>query len=94
MTFEWDILYGDFFDRICARMDTDPKDALLGYKFEVDPKRSIVRLASDNSATFNAMLEKTKDRIACARTRAVILEIHDLVLFIWFISVNCLLTHL
>jgi hypothetical protein len=79
LTFEWDIPFGDFYDRICARMDLDPKDAALGYKFEVDPKKTIIRLPMNDVTPFNTMLEKAKSRIARARTRAVILEIHNLV---------------
>ena len=37
IAFERDVLYGDFYDRICAGMELEPKDAMLGYKFEVDP---------------------------------------------------------
>jgi hypothetical protein len=84
ITFEWEILYGDFYDRICARMDLDPKEAALGYKFEGDAKKSIIRLPSNDSMTFDTMLDKVKSRIARARTRAVILEIHDLVGLSWF----------
>ena len=71
-------------------MDLDPKDAMLGYKFEADPKKSIIQLPSDNLTTFNMMIEKTKSRITRARTRAVVLEIHDLVRFIRFVRTNCL----
>ena len=88
VTFEWDIPYGDFYDRVCARMDLDPKEAILGYKFEVDPKKSIIRLPSDNLTVFNTMLEKTKARIQRARTRAVILQVHDLVCPIWYIRLT------
>lgn len=79
IAFEWDTLFGDFYNRICARMDLDPKDASLGYKFEVDPKKSIIQLPSNDPTAFNTMLEKAKSRIARARTRAVVLEIYDLV---------------
>lgn len=79
IAFEWDILCGDFYDRICARMDLDPKEAVLGYKFETDTKNSIVRLPSNDPTTFDTMIEKVRSRIARARTRAVVLEIHDLV---------------
>ena len=85
IAFEWDTLFGDFYDRVCANMDLDPKDAVLGYKFEVDPKKSIIRLPSNDLVVFNTMLEKVKSRIARARTRAVVLEIHDLVCFIYFV---------
>lgn len=60
-------------------MDLDPKQAVLGYKFDVEPKNTIIRLPSNDSVTFNTMLDKIKARIARARSRAVVLEIHDLV---------------
>jgi hypothetical protein len=66
-------------------MDLDPKDTMLGYKFEVDAKRSIVQLPLNNPVAFNTMLEKVKSRIARARTHAVVLEIHDLACFICFV---------
>lgn len=84
IAFRWDVLYGDFYDRLCARMDLDPKEATLGYKFEPDSKKTIIRLPQDDPDTFNLMLEKIKSRIARARTRAVVLEIHNLVRLIWF----------
>ena len=43
IAFERDILYGDFFDRVCARMDLNLEEAILGYKFDADAKRTIVR---------------------------------------------------
>lgn len=63
-------------------MDLDPKEATLGYKFEVDPKKSIIRLPSNDPTIFDTMLNKTKSRVSRARTRAVVLEIHDLVCFV------------
>lgn len=84
IAFEWDVLYGDFYDRVCARMDLIPEEAILGYKFDVDSKRNIILLPQNGPDVFNSMLDKTKSRIARARTRAVVLEIHDLVRSIWF----------
>lgn len=80
--FDWDVLHGDFYDRVCARMDLDPREAILGYKFESDSKRSIIRLPPNDPDIFDAMLEKIKSRISRARTRAVVLEIHNLVCFV------------
>ncbi|KAF9781634.1 hypothetical protein BJ322DRAFT_1023023 [Thelephora terrestris] len=79
ITFEWNVLFHDFYDCICARMDTNMDDAMLGYKFDSDPKKSIIRLPSNNSTAFDTMLEKVKSRITRARTHAVVLEIHNLV---------------
>ena len=69
-------------------MDLDPREATLGYKFDALPKKSITRLSPNDPAAFNAMLEKVKSRIAPARTRAMVLEIHTLVCFIWFANLT------
>ena len=84
IAFEWDILYGDFFDRVCARMDLNLEEAILGYKFDADAKRTIIHLPQNGSDVFNLMLDKIKSCIAGAQTRAVVLEIHDLVCSILF----------
>ena len=93
IAFEWDTPLGDFYDRVCARMDVDPRTARIGYKFEVDPKRSIREIPPGNTTGYNAMLDKVKDRIARARTRQVILEIHNLVRLFCCLSIiiltNC-----
>ena len=62
-------------------MDVNTADAVLGYKFETDPKKSIIQLPSNDPVAFDTMLEKAKSRIARARTCAVVLEIHNLVEF-------------
>lgn len=94
ISFQWDILPGDFYDRVCARMDIDLKDGMLGYKFESDAKKSIVRLPSNDLAAFNSMLEKAKSRIRRARTRVVILEIYDLVCLVCFACASYFLRYL
>ena len=60
-------------------MDLNPNKAALGYKFEGDPKTSIIQLPPNDPAIFDTMLEKVKSCTKCAQTHAVILEIHDLV---------------
>ena len=60
-------------------MDLDPKDAMLGYKFDIEAKKSIIHLRPDDPVAFSSMLEKVKSRIVRSRHRAVILEIHNLV---------------
>ena len=60
-------------------MDLDPRDATLGYKFDTDPKRSMIQLPPNDPVAFDTMLEKTKSKMARARTRSVVLEIHNLV---------------
>lgn len=67
-------------------MDLNPKDAVLGYKFEVNPKKSIVQLPSNKPTSFNTILEKVKSHMGHACTRAVILEIHNLVIFMLFVT--------
>ena len=85
IAFEWDIPFIDFYNHICACIDLDPKDVALGYKFKVDPKKSIVWLPSNNPVAFNTMVGKVKSHITRACTCAVVLEIHNLVYFIDFV---------
>ena len=82
IVFEGDTPYGDVYDHVCAHMDLNPNKAALGYKFEGDPKTSIIWLPPDDPAIFDTMLEKVKSHTKHAQTRAVILEIHDLVRYI------------
>ena len=82
IVFEWDVLHGDFYDCVCAQMDLDPREVTLGYKFESDPKKNMIQLPQDDPDIFDAMLEKIKDCISHARTRAVVLEIYNLVCYI------------
>lgn len=91
IAFEWDIPYGDFYDRICARMDLDPTEATLGYKFDSEAKNRVIRLPPNDSTVFDVMLDKTKSRIARARTRPVLLEIHNLVCLFLFMYPDHLL---
>ena len=81
IAFQWDVLYGNFYDHICARMDLDPKEVILGYKFELDPKKNMIQLPQNAPDVFDTMLKKTKSHIAHARTHTVVLEIHNLVHF-------------
>ena len=74
-------------------MDLNPSDATLGYKFDTDPKRSIIQLSSNDSVTFDTMLEKAKSKIAHARSCPVVLKIHNLVCIVCFIITVIFLTY-
>ena len=88
IVFEGDTPYGDVYDRVCAHMDLNPNEAALGYKFEGDPKTSIIWLPPDDPAIFDTMLEKVKSRTKCAWTCAVILEIYNLVRYIYSLGLT------
>ena len=72
------LAFDDFFERVCANMDVQPADAILGYKFSggrvSDPAN---RLA--NAEDLAQAMSQAIDKIKRARTREVILEIHNLV---------------
>ncbi|KAF7966489.1 hypothetical protein HWV62_38126 [Athelia sp. TMB] len=71
------IPFEDFFSRICARMDLDPLTASLGYKYASDRVRDPPHQLSNEQELWVAM-EKGVNKIRHARTREVILEIHNL----------------
>jgi hypothetical protein len=78
-----DIPFVDFFSRVCARMDLDPLDARLGYKYGSDRARDPPNQLSNEEELRNAM-EKGRNKLRLARTRGVILEIHNLVCQFFF----------
>jgi hypothetical protein len=73
-----DISFQDFFSRVCARMDLDPLEAALGYKFHTDRAHDPPHQLSNEDELRNAM-SRGKELIKNARTRTVSLEIHNLV---------------
>jgi hypothetical protein len=67
-------------------MDLNPLDAALGYKYASDRVRDPPhQLATEDQ--LRAAMEKGINKIRLARSREVILEIHNLVSFILFSSV-------
>lgn len=73
-----DIIFGDFFSRVCARMDISPTDALLGYKFSGDPARTLPYHLSNEEELHDA-IKKGIGKMKRSRTREVFIEIHNLV---------------
>lgn len=73
-----DIPFEDFFSRICAKMDLDPANAELGYKFHNDRVRDAPHQLS-NDQQLREAFEQGCDLIKRARSRRVVLEIHNLV---------------
>ncbi len=73
-----DISFQDFFSCVCARMDLDPLEASLGYKFHTDHARDPPHCLSNEEELRGAMLHG-EDLMKRARTRVIYLEIHNLV---------------
>jgi len=72
------LIFNDLFERICANMDIQPANAILGYKFSGDRVSDPAnRLA--NAEDLAQAMSRATDKIKRARTREVILEIHNLV---------------
>ncbi|KAH9066997.1 hypothetical protein EDB83DRAFT_2181108, partial [Lactarius deliciosus] len=72
-----DIIFGDFFSRVCAHMDISPTDALLGYKFSGDPVQAAPYHLTNEEELREAM-KKAIEKMRRARTREVFVEIHNL----------------
>jgi hypothetical protein len=73
-----DISFADFFSHVCARMDLDPLDANLGYKYGSDRVRDAPNRLS-NEEELRMVMEKGRNKLWLARKREVVLEIHNLV---------------
>ncbi|EDR13469.1 uncharacterized protein LACBIDRAFT_322428 [Laccaria bicolor S238N-H82] len=72
-----DLPWNDFFDRICANMDLIPANAVLGYKFSGDRISDPPNRLANAEDHVQAMARAT-EKIKRARTREVVLEIHNL----------------
>ncbi|KIJ96350.1 hypothetical protein K443DRAFT_10688 [Laccaria amethystina LaAM-08-1] len=72
-----DLSFQDFFSRVCARMDLDPLEALLGYKYPGDLARQPPYRLTTNEELREAMAKRI-EKIKRARTREVFMEIHNL----------------
>ena len=73
-----DIIFADFYSRMCANMDLNPDEALIGYKFHTDRAKDAPRQLS-NEAEYLAMMQEMIRRILAARTRNPVLFLHNLV---------------
>jgi hypothetical protein len=78
-----DIGFEDFFSRVCAKMDLNPSEAQLGYKFNTDRVRDDPNQLSSEMQLHEAM-EQGKRLLGWARTREIILEIFNLVSYLTF----------
>ncbi|KAG2749318.1 hypothetical protein P692DRAFT_20732641 [Suillus brevipes Sb2] len=72
-----DIGFEDFFSRVCAKMDLNPSEAQLGYKFNTDRVRDDPNQLSSEMQLREAM-ERGKRLLTRARTHEIILEIFNL----------------
>ena len=73
-----DLPFDDFFSRVCARMDLEPLEASIGYKFSGDRKTDApFRLSSEDE--LRGAMAKGIEKMKRARTKAVIMEIFNLV---------------
>ena len=77
-----DISFQDFFSRVCARMDLDPLEASLGYKFHTDRAREPPHQLSNEEELQRAMSHGA-DLMKHARTRIICLEIHNIVCYLY-----------
>ncbi|KAI6006008.1 hypothetical protein EDD15DRAFT_2359124 [Pisolithus albus] len=77
LRFALDVDFKDFFSRVCAKMDLDPKVAELGYKYHTDRARDPPHQLSDSEQLSEAF-ERGRQLMKRARGRQVILEIHNL----------------
>lgn len=75
-----DTSFEDFFSRICAKMDLDPKEAELGYKYHGDRARDPPHQLSNTDQLLEAFGRGCR-LLKRARGRDVVLEIHNLVSF-------------
>ncbi|KAF8990081.1 hypothetical protein BDQ17DRAFT_1434022 [Cyathus striatus] len=69
--------FDDFYDHICAHMDLQPNDALIGYKFKWDHVCDAPHRLS-SAEEYHTMIEITIGKICHALHRDVVLEIHNL----------------
>ncbi|KIK12106.1 hypothetical protein PISMIDRAFT_45780, partial [Pisolithus microcarpus 441] len=77
LCFALDVDFKDFFSRVCAKMDLDPKVAELGYKYHTDRVHDPPHQLSDSEQLSEAF-EHGHQLMKWACGRQVILEIHNL----------------
>jgi hypothetical protein len=82
-----DILFEDFISRVCARMDLNPADSLLGYKLSGDAIRTPPYNLSNEDELREAITKGIK-KTQRARSLEVFIEIHNMVRdsMIWIYS--------
>ncbi|KIK24467.1 hypothetical protein PISMIDRAFT_98480 [Pisolithus microcarpus 441] len=73
-----DISFVDFWDRLCAHMDLDPTEAVIGYKFSTDRVGDALRsLANEND--LRVAIDHGQGLVHRARTCKIEVVIHNLV---------------
>ena len=73
-----DIIFGDFFSHVCARMDISPTDSLLGYKFSGDPACTLPYRLSNEEELHDA-IKKGIGKMKRSQKHDVFIKIHNLV---------------
>jgi hypothetical protein len=74
-----DIEFGDLFDRCCARMNLTAAGASLGYKYPTVDKVTQPAHRYSNEEEHRGAIEKGIALMTRARSRVIVLEIHNLV---------------
>lgn len=72
------LAFADFYSRICANMDIQPKDASVGYKYHNDKAKDPPRQLSDVNE-YNAMMNEMVRKVLAARSKNPVLFLHNLV---------------
>ena len=73
-----DLTFADFFSRVCANMDVQPEEALIGYKYHNDRAKDPPRQLKDESEYVVMMMEMVR-KVLAARSRTPVLFLHNLV---------------
>ena len=72
------LVFADFFSRVCANMDIKPEEASIGYKYHNDRARDPPRQLS-NESEYVAMMSEMIRKVLAARSRNPVLLLHNLV---------------
>ena len=73
-----DLIFADFYSRMCANMDLDPSGASIGYKFHTDRAKDVPHQLN-NESEYLAMMQEMVRKVLAARTRNPVLFLHNLV---------------
>lgn len=73
-----DLIFADFYSRMCANMDLDPNNAFIGYKFHTDRVKDAPRQLS-SELDYQPMMQEMVRRVLAARSRNPVLFLHNLV---------------
>jgi len=83
-----DLIFADFYSRMCAQMDLNPDGASIGYKFHTDRMKDAPRQLS-NESEYQAMMQEMVRRVLAARSRNPVLSLYNLVrldLMVWGVA--------